>query len=99
MSSKITLTVDDTSYPCRLPYADADHCLVELVCPHCRAPSPIRVAGAKMRIDPDARHDTYLSDGGHLDCGTYLGPLRLRVSTIFGVEEDRAVLLGRVRVY
>lgn len=63
-------------------------------CPHCAV--PLRVGGAKKRI---GGHDFYTAEAGCLNCGTFVGELRLYVSTLFGLEEDERVLSGRVKVY
>ena len=44
-------------------------------------------------------HDTYESTAACVGCGVLRGRLEAQVSTIFGIEEDEAVLAGRVRVY
>jgi hypothetical protein len=96
---KISLELDGKRHEGRMPYEGADHCLVDVDCPHCKAPAPIKVAGAKRRIDPDHRHDTYKADGGHLDCGNFLGPLRYKVAgTLFGIEEDERVYAMAVKI-
>lgn len=44
-------------------------------------------------------HDTYDSIAACVGCGVIRGRLEAQVSTIFGIEEDEAVLGGRCRVY
>jgi hypothetical protein len=43
--------------------------------------------------------DTYRADAVCFDCGASRGVLRVKVDTLFGLEEDEAVLHGRARVY
>lgn len=95
--NNIKIKVGDTWHPLTVPHHDADHALVDISCPHCRAAAPIKVAGAKRRIASDDR--AYEADGGCLACSTYLGLIRYETNTLFGVREDEAVLLGRCRVY
>lgn len=44
-------------------------------------------------------HDTYAGTALCARCHKPVGKLRVRVSTIFGIEEDEEVLNGRCRVY
>lgn len=44
-------------------------------------------------------HDTYTSNASCFDCDAPVGRLVVTVDTIFGIEEDEAVLHGRPRVY
>lgn len=65
-------------------------------CPACKE-TPLRVIGAGMEI---ASHDTYEAAGFCRVCGAPVGTIIATVPTIFGLEEDEAVLLsGRWRVY
>jgi hypothetical protein len=73
------------------PVPDADHVVVAGAC-------PFKVGGVAGTMSHG--HDTYRADAGCLSCLKVLGRLVVVVSTIFGVEEDRAVLVdGRARVY
>jgi hypothetical protein len=66
----------------------------DLKCPTCAR--DLRVRGEMTGHD----FDTYRSTAFCFDCGAQVGALVAKVSTIFGIEEDRAVLLhGRARVY
>ena len=66
-------------------------------CPRCGAKGPTYVGGRDLRI---GSRDTYQSDGFALCCMAPLGVITATVSTLFGLEEDEAVLLrGRARVY
>jgi hypothetical protein len=61
----------------------------------------------KCGVNPTAvrcPHPVQTSHGSHGDavcihCGDVIGTLRVDLSTIFGREEDHAVLFGRPRVY
>ena len=92
---KLTLRLEAKTIKLKLPHQGATS--VEVpgeVCPHCKA--DLVVAGAKRRI---GGHDFYSAEAGCVACDTYVGELRLKVSTIFGLEEDERVLSGRCRVY
>lgn len=79
------------------PRADAGHVVVAGECPDCKA-SPFKVAGVAGSMTHD--HDTYRADARCIACDKGFGKLVVEVSTIFGIEEDRAVLVhGRARVY
>jgi hypothetical protein len=54
------------------------------------------IAGKGKRI---ATRDTYEADAFCVGCGEQVGVLRAKVETIFGLEEDEAVLNGRWKVY
>jgi hypothetical protein len=84
---KITIKHDGKTYRARQPFAGADHVVAYGVC--CG-----RITGRNPRED----HDTVTSDAFCV-CGKAVGTIRVKVSTIFGIEEDRAVLNGRARVY
>lgn len=64
-------------------------------CPSCGA-SEFRVSGGEQSIDG---HDTYAAPARCLDCHARVGQLRVKVNTLFGLEEDERVLNGRARVY
>lgn len=69
-------------------------------CPGCRA-SPFGVRGAGMCVEGPSgeRRDTYAARASCTACGAPCGVLRAVVSTLFGIDEDNAVLCGRPRVY
>ena len=50
-------------------------------------------------IDPTHDYDTYTSQAICVGCGAHRGKLRVKVDTLFGIDEDNAVLHGRCRVY
>lgn len=91
----ITLSTADGDRPVSVPFVGADHAVAEGTCPKCKA-TPFKIGGTGRRIEG---HDTHAADGVCLACLAAVGTIRARVSTLFGIEEDRAVLCGRWRVY
>lgn len=90
---RVTLTNADGSHDAS-PQGDRVE-VHDVTCAGCHAPLCAR--GAKMRIES---HDTYAADAYCVSCAKPCGTLRVVVSTIFGLEEDEAVLYrGRCRVY
>jgi hypothetical protein len=96
---KITVQIGGVRHPAAPPFPEADHCAVNIACPACGAAAPLKVAGSGRFVDPDARHDTWAAEGYAQCCRANVGLIRMQVSTLFGIEEDEAVLRGRVRVY
>ena len=102
---KITLHMDGEggqdprTLECRLPFDGADYVLVQgdgvTACPSCHG-SPFKVQGIG---DPARGHDTYSSRAACPGCHAVVGQIVVKMSTIFGCEEDEAVLHGRPRVY
>lgn len=97
---KITLTDrDGRVLVAKQPHEHADRVIVEAgACAKCKL-APLVVRGLGMTIDPEASHDTYRADAVCCGCDAPAGVLRVKVSTIFGIEEDERVLNGRCRVY
>ena len=83
---KITIVTDKGNHTALMPFDGADHVLADVCCG--------KIMGANQRT---AGHDTYEADASCGCCGKRVGTLRVKVSTIFGIEED--VLNGRCRVY
>jgi len=82
---------------CKVPYPGANRVFVEAACPECKAEAPIDIRGRGIKSHD---HDTYYADAEHVGCGGSLGTLHAKVDTIFGIEEDEAMLKhGRARVY
>jgi hypothetical protein len=92
---KIHVTVNEQRLAARHPYADADHVLVDVACPSCAYAAPLKVRGASSTHD----HDTHRASAIALCCDATIGTMEVKVDTLFGIEEDRAVLNGRCRVY
>lgn len=101
MGHKITLKLEDgTVRTGKLPYPNADHAVITGDCPHCKPTDRndgFKVAGIKGTMAHD--YDTYRARGGCLVCGAYVGELRMKVDTIFGIEEDERVFNMGIRVY
>lgn len=95
---KITVHINGKTYAAKPPYADADHVEVSGIdeCPACHHRGILKVSGKGNHIDG---HDTYKAEGIALCCKVFIGAIRVKVSTIFGLEEDSRVLNGRCRVY
>lgn len=92
---KITLHSRGKIFPAQLPHAKADFVLVdECVCPHCKE-------SLKAKGNGDVTHDfdTYYALAYCVSCGGAVGQIQTKVNTIFGIDEDNAVLNGRARVY
>lgn len=95
---KITFINKSKRLEAHLPFGGADHVLVAALstCPDCG--EPLKLAGREGTMHHD--HDTYYTKAGCLACEKTLGELQTKVSTIFGIDEDEAVLVhGRARVY
>lgn len=92
---KITLHSNGRTLHAQLPHATADHVSVDgSTCPHCNE-------NLKARGNGDVSHDfdTYYASAYCIYCGGAVGQLQTKVNTIFGIDEDNAVLNGRARVY
>lgn len=74
---------------------DSDGIATIATCPACKA-SPARVGGAGITGND---HDHYFADGRCMVCDAPIGIIETKISTIFGIDEDEAVLEGRPRVY
>lgn len=94
---KITLVSAGRRLHAELPYYGADYVLVPQLqqCPGCH--DALKVKGLVATVHHD--HDTYYADAVCISCKHAVGELQTQVSTIFGIEEDEAVLNGRARVY
>ena len=96
---KITVEIDGKKFDGKLPFDNAPHFETNgTVCPHCGATN-IPVRGDGLHIES---HDTYAADAIHYaeSCMKKIGTVRVKMSTIFGLEEDERVLVhGRARVY
>jgi len=69
---------------------------VDGICPQCGV-EPYAVHGHNRHVES---RDTYAADAVAECCGADVGTLRVAVETIFGIEEDGAMLAhGRARVY
>lgn len=98
---RITLVLDSGSRVAGRHCAGELHACVTVRCPHGCAPldaahpDVIAVSGVKPRHD----HATYYATAIALCCRKGIGSLEVRTDTLFGIDEDNAVLRGRPRVY
>lgn len=90
--------IEGTKHDAQPPYADAP--CVELdgaqVCIRCGS-KPLRVSGFKNceEMTSEALHAAC----GCKECGKHVGTIKVEHQSLFGEDEDRAVLFGRPRVY
>lgn len=87
---------DGNEYEAKIPFVNCAYVVVPLgesQCPKCNA---IKVRGGGKSRESD---DTWRADAYCLECREPRGMLRVRVDTLFGIEEDERVLNGRCRVY
>lgn len=90
---KITLTTnDDRTLAAKLPHPDSTCVEISEACSKCDSRL---VFGRDQTHD----HDTYVAPAFCVGCGNGRGTLRVKVDTLFGIEEDERVLHGRWRVY
>ena len=74
---------------------DGTHGIANGVCPGCGA-TPFMVQGhGRDRY----AHDTLRAASTAMCCGDSVGYIYAKTGTLFGLEEDEAVLNGRARVY
>lgn len=98
---KITVEMDGRKLVAKQPFPNADHVRVPScdTCPACKQTfeDGLPVVGSGKHIE---NHDTYKATAHGKCCGKVIGVIRAKVPTIFGLEEDEAVLIhGRCRVY
>lgn len=92
---KISILAADGRIAAKRPSPSADYVVIPH-CPACTA-EPCHVRGKGVSHHD---HDTYYSRAVALCCSADIGELQATVDTIFGIEEDNAVLVhGRARVY
>jgi hypothetical protein len=106
---EITVEIDGTRHPAKCPYVDAEFVIVEGVCcPHeteaeKKLPEDKRTHGELFCVFGTAKHaeehDTWAARAYCRACKQSVGTIRVKIKTIFGVEEDERVLNGRWRVY
>jgi hypothetical protein len=82
-----------------LPYAHANHVRVDGQCPSCKAGEEGSFRCMGKASAQTVGHDTNTAPALALCCGSEVGKIVVTMSTIFGIEEDRAVLNERSRVY
>lgn len=90
---RITITFPDGEvHRARRPHPDA----VQVVC---RRRCSCGSNGYCGKVRSVESHDTYRSDAMCHRCGAEAGVMRVKVSTLFGVEEDERVLNGPWKVF
>lgn len=72
-----------------------DHVVVTGKCHHCGA-EPFKVRGKGISSND---RDAYYADGHCVACDNFVGTIRAKVDTLFGIEEDERVLAGPWKVY
>lgn len=77
----------------KLPYEGAKYVTTDAECPS--KGHYLDVAGG----DPNVGHNTIEAPAVCCACKEHVGTIVVKVSTIFGIEEDARVLNGRCRVY
>jgi hypothetical protein len=88
----IRLVTDEDSFDCEPPYVEAP--FVNVKGWKCACGSV-----AIRSREKNYNHDEVYGAAHCVACGEKVGTLRVKVSTLFGIEEDIAVLNGRCRVY
>ena len=83
------------AYP---PFADAKFIKVTKgICPECN--TELEIAGARgSSVEMDEGRLTYAA-ALCTSCNAHVGTIKVIRETLFGLEEDNAVLFGRARVY
>lgn len=93
---RVSVTISDEGRPCSLPEC-GKWIDVHGRCPACNH-GELRVIGDERNQDIGSH--TIKAPALALCCGQEIGVVLVELSTIFGIEEDRAVLVhGRARVY
>ena len=93
---KITVKTEHGTFTCKLPYEGCEHVVAPKEAhPECADDEGVSLRGGNYQTG----HDEYTASCFCATCGTNLGTMVVKVSTIFGIEEDNRVLNGRWRVY
>ena len=92
---KITVSVGGTKRAATRPFEGADHVVATGACPHCSI-EPFKVRGSGISRND---HDSYYADAECVACGKFVGTIRAKMDTLFGIEEDERVLNGPYKVY
>lgn len=91
---KITVTIDAQKWPATQPYKGSEYVDVHGA-PACCG-DVLQVSGGATTEG----HDTVTARAHCARCGKHVGEIVVTLSTLFGIEEDRRVLVqGRCRVY
>jgi hypothetical protein len=62
-------------------------------------PLVVQGAGRRISVNPKLRHDTYEADAVCVKCDGHVGKLYAKMNTLFGLEEDEAVMHFGAKVY
>lgn len=98
---KITLVLTDRTRISGRHRVGDRHACVTVRCPNGCAPldyeypDVIAVSG----VAPRNEYDTHYASAFALCCRKVIGSLEVKVETFFGIDEDKAALHGRCRVY
>jgi hypothetical protein len=96
MTMEITVSVEGKVHAANRPNPESNFVVVDIPCPHCKS-APLEVRG---RGKPERGHDFYKNtDTITLCCGEAVDWIRVKLDTLFGLEEDERVLRGPWRVY
>jgi hypothetical protein len=96
---KVHVQIGEVRRSASLPHEGANHVRVDGPCPACGAEDAGAFACLGQKSEQVIGHDTIEAPALALCCGATVGRLVVKLGTLFGVEEDRAVLHGRARVY
>ena len=93
--AKPIIVIDGTPHKVVPPYSGAEYADVpDVDCPKCS--EPLQVQGAGKHI---VEYDTYASTAVCTKCHEAVGELRLKVNTLFGLEEDERVFSMGIKIY
>lgn len=93
MKSILLILKDATVHKC---IDKGDYVSADIACPKC-SDTPVALRGTDMRPSVDDR--AWEANGRCLACKAHIGTIRVETTTLFGVQEDQAVLCGVWKVY
>ncbi len=96
---KVCVQIDGKRRKASVPYEGAEFVCVEGACPACGVCVDAVFKCIGKSDEQSVGHDTITAPALALCCEKHIGTMVVTFSTIFGIEEDRAVLNGRPRVY
>jgi len=91
----ITVTIDGKPHAAHEPFKGGPVVHVNVPCPACKREPPLLVSGWRSHRG----HDTVTARAVARCCDTDIGTIAVKMSTIFGLEEDERVTAGPWRVY
>jgi hypothetical protein len=89
---KITVEIEGKKHAAK---SEGNYVVVAGACPHCKT-EPFNVRGKGIN---KTDRDSHYADGHCLKCDARVGTIRVKLDTIFGLEEDERVLNGPWKVY